>query len=82
MGRRRITRDRVAQAFGNALVRARTDAGMTQEQLANAAGLHRTTIGLFERGLKCPVLDTVIRLSEALRCTPSDLVRSTVALLS
>jgi len=75
MPNRRISRDRVNQAFGRALVRARSKADMTQEQLADAAKLHRTTIGLFERGLRCPSLDTLFHLADAMKLDPADLVR-------
>lgn len=75
MPRRRLSRDRLAQAFGQALVRARLQAEMTQEQLADAAKLHRTTIGLFERGLRCPSLETVFHLADALRIDPDELVK-------
>lgn len=70
MPRRRLTRSRVAQAFGQALVRSRLHAKMTQEQLADAAKLHQTTIALFERGLRCPSLDTVFHLADAMNVDP------------
>lgn len=77
MARKRLTRDRVSQAFATALVRARNEAGMTQEQLADATKMHRTTIGLLERGLRCPSLETVIKLATAIGIHASDLVDST-----
>jgi len=54
---------------------------MTQEELADAAKLHRTTIGLLERGVKCPTLDTVINLARATGDDPAELVAATVARL-
>ena len=74
MARRRPSHKNVAEAFGRALVRTRLEVEMTQEELADAAGLHRTTIGLFERGLKCPALDTIIRLARAMDVPSSELV--------
>lgn len=74
MGQRRLTRDRVSKAFAKVLVRARNDAEMTQEQLADATKMHRTTIGLLERGLRCPSLDTVMRLALAMQIEAADLV--------
>lgn len=75
MARRRLSRERVAEAFGRALLRARLDADMTQEQLADAARLHRTTIGLFERGLRCPSLDTFMQLADAMNADPGELMQ-------
>jgi transcriptional regulator with XRE-family HTH domain len=40
--------------------------GMTQEQLANASGVHRVTIARFECGTVTPKLSTVERLAAAL----------------
>jgi transcriptional regulator with XRE-family HTH domain len=39
----------VARRFGRNLRRARRRAGLSQERLGVAAGLHRTEIGLLER---------------------------------
>lgn len=74
MPRNRLNRDRVSHAFAKALVLARNDAGMTQEQLADATKMHRTTIGLLERGLRCPSLDTVLKLAAAVGIDAGDLV--------
>ncbi|QNN23077.1 helix-turn-helix transcriptional regulator [Planctomycetales bacterium ZRK34] len=74
MPKRRLDRTQIAKAFGVALVQARTAAGMTQEQLADSARLHRTTVGLLERGIKCPTLDTVFHLAHAMGSDPVELV--------
>jgi DNA-binding XRE family transcriptional regulator len=49
-------RRRVGLAFGAALRAARKHKGMTQEQLADAAGFDRTFPTLLERGLRTPTL--------------------------
>jgi len=48
---------------------------MTQEDLAAAAGLHRTTISLLERGIKSPTLQTLFRVCDALSIDASTVVR-------
>lgn len=56
-----------SQAFGALLRRFRTDAGLTQEELAERAGLSVRGISDLERGVnKAPYLATVARLIEAL----------------
>jgi transcriptional regulator with XRE-family HTH domain len=49
--------------------------GLTQEQLAERAGLHTTTIGKLERGQQIPSLALFILLAKALSCSPMDLLR-------
>lgn len=40
--------------------------GLTQRELAADAGLHRSEVGMLERGLRTPRADTVFRLAGAL----------------
>ena len=53
-------------SLGAELRRARTDAGLTQEQLAFAADLDRSYISLLEHDQKSPTVDTLVRLCAAL----------------
>jgi transcriptional regulator with XRE-family HTH domain len=68
----------IAIAFGAALKVARTEARLSQEALAERAGLDRTTPSLYERGLRQPTVAGLIILGQALECDPSVLVRMTV----
>ena len=70
-------RRRVGLAFGATLRAARRRKGMTQEQLADAAGLDRTFPTLLERGLRTPSLGTLLRLAEALGISAEMLVEDT-----
>ena len=72
----------VAQGFGAVLATARTERGLTQEQLAEKSGLHRTYISLIERGARQPTLSVLFDLSAALGVQPSTLVRRTERLAS
>ena len=61
-------------AFGDRLRVARARAGMTQEDLAKAAGLDRKTVNRIERGIHSIRLDNVWAISEALGLKVEDLV--------
>lgn len=60
--------------FGQVLREAREKVGLTQEQLAFEARLHRTYISLLERDLKSPTLDVLLRLGKALKVPAARLV--------
>jgi transcriptional regulator with XRE-family HTH domain len=61
--------------FGAVLQELRRQAGVSQEQLGFASGHHRTYIGLLERGLRAPTLNTIFQLAMALNLSPSEIVR-------
>lgn len=63
----------VAEQFGSNLSRLREQAGITQEELAFRASLHRTEIGLLERGGRIPKIDTLAKLAGALEVEPAEL---------
>jgi DNA-binding XRE family transcriptional regulator len=63
-----------AAVFGPALRRVRTERGLTQEQLAEVSGLHRTEISLLERGERKPLLETIVGLCRGLGVTPAELL--------
>jgi len=48
----------VAARFGKNMAGAREQSGITQEELAFRASLHRTEIGLLERGGRVPFGNT------------------------
>jgi transcriptional regulator with XRE-family HTH domain len=56
--------------FGQNLRRCRKQAGLSQEAVAIRASLHRTEIGLLERGERMPRIDTCIRLAGAVGMEP------------
>lgn len=53
--------------------RARERAGLTQEKLAWAAGLHQTEIGRIEAGRRNPGLDTIIKIARGLGIPAAEL---------
>jgi transcriptional regulator with XRE-family HTH domain len=52
--------------FASNLRHRRKEAGLTQEALADLAGLHRTAVGLLERRKRSPRLETIVALTRAL----------------
>ena len=63
------------------LKRHRQAAGISQEKLAERAGLDRTSVGLLERGQRRPGLDTILGLGDGLGLAPGRLLDETCALL-
>lgn len=63
-----------ARRFGENLVRCRKQAGLSQEQLGYRAGLHRTAVGLIERGSRTPRIDTLVKLMGALEAGADELL--------
>lgn len=61
-------------AFGRVLREARKVTGLSQESFADAVEMDRTTISLLERGKQSPTVETVFRLCDALRLSPSALL--------
>lgn len=62
-------------SFGRVLRQLRKEAGLTQEQLALAAGIERNYVSLIERGINQPALRMIFKLADALGTTPSDILR-------
>jgi transcriptional regulator with XRE-family HTH domain len=56
----------VARRFAANLRRVRRRTGLSQEEVGFRAGLHRTEVGLLERGARVPRLDTLLKLAAAL----------------
>jgi DNA-binding XRE family transcriptional regulator len=54
--------EEVAVHFGRNLVRLRRRVDLSQEQLAIRASLHRTEIGLLERGPRLARVGTVVKM--------------------
>lgn len=61
-----MARNNIAVAFGYAVRRYREQLDLSQEDLADRCGLHRTYIGGVERGEKNPTIRTMFRIASAL----------------
>ena len=54
--------------------RRRLALGLSQEELAEAAGVHRTYVGMLERGEKNVTIYNIERIAIALKLEPSELL--------
>jgi transcriptional regulator with XRE-family HTH domain len=61
--------------FGGNVRSLRVQLGITQEKLAESAGLHPTYISGIERGIRNPTLLSIINLADALDVSISALLR-------
>jgi transcriptional regulator with XRE-family HTH domain len=64
-----------AEKFG-AVVRAlREERGLTQDQLAERAGVSATYVGFIERGDNIPTLTIILQIAMALKVRSAELLR-------
>lgn len=60
-----------ARKLGENVRRRRENEGISQEELADRCGLHRTYVGSVERGERNVSLANIVRLAHALKTSPS-----------
>lgn len=64
----------LSKRFGITVRVRRLKAGISQEKLAELAGLHPTYIGMVERGIRNPTLDVAAKLAKALKVSLPKLI--------
>lgn len=62
------------RALGRAVRELRARRGLSQEALADRAGLHRNYVGAMERGLVNPTFGTLLRLESGLALPLSEVL--------
>lgn len=67
---------RLVSVFAANVRRRRIELGLSQEQLAELAGVHRTYVGMLERGEKNVTIYNIERIASALATPPSNLLQS------
>jgi transcriptional regulator with XRE-family HTH domain len=72
----RERKTKLQMAFGKSLRARRSEMGLSQEKLADLAGLHFTYVSSVERGERNISLENIGRLAKALDCQIRDLVAS------
>jgi transcriptional regulator with XRE-family HTH domain len=65
----------ILESLGSRLRKLRERKNVSQELLAKKCGLHRTAVGLLERGERIPRFDTLMILGRQLRVPVSEMVR-------
>ena len=67
-----MKKEPILLAFGQKVHDFRKERNLSQEQLAEVAGLHRTYIGMIERGEKNITLCNIAKISKALKIDIKD----------
>jgi transcriptional regulator with XRE-family HTH domain len=70
----RLGDDDFAVEMGDRVRRARKSKGFSQDRLASDAGLHRTTIGFIENGLRAMELKTMVLIVRVLDVDPTEML--------
>ncbi len=66
----------VLQKFGQKVRAERVRLGLSQEELASRAGVHRTYIGMIERAEKNITLENIEKIAKALKISIADFFQS------
>lgn len=72
----KISKEKLLLAFGDNVKAIRESKGITQVQLAELSGFHRTYISQIERGLRNPNLLNISILTDALNTNVSSLLEN------
>ncbi len=65
----------ILKKFGTRVTKKRKEHDWSQEELAFNSGMHRTYIGMIERGEKNITLKSMLKISNAFQCTIEDLLK-------
>ncbi len=68
-------RKTILEKFGDQVKSERLKQGLSQEELASRAGVHRTYIGMIERAEKNITLKNLCKIAEALGLSISNLTK-------
>jgi transcriptional regulator with XRE-family HTH domain len=69
-----ITHQHILRNFGERLQKVRKSQGISQEELAALLSMHRTYVGMVERGERNPTIRTLYKIAKALKVKSSDLL--------
>jgi len=74
----RFVEPSISQRFATNLAKQRRAAGLSQEELAFRAAVHRTQVSLLERGDRLPRFETLIKIAGALEVSVDTLTEGIV----
>ena len=69
-----ITHKHILEKFGQKMQGVRKSKRISQEELAGQLAMHRTYIGLIERGERNPTIRTLYKIAKALKVKASELL--------
>jgi transcriptional regulator with XRE-family HTH domain len=69
-----VKRGKFIKDFADRVREIRLQRGLSQEDLAFEAGMHRTAISFIERAERSPTLETIEKLALALDVQPAELM--------
>lgn len=76
-GKSKIMLNKLVDIFAHNVKEERIKRNLSQEKLAELAGLHRTYIGMIERSEKNVTLSSVEKIATALNVSPVELLEYT-----
>ncbi len=72
----------IIKALVSVIREERESRGLNYEDFAATAGLHRTTLGLYDRGERCPSVEAALNMATALNIPLSEIMRKAESLAS
>ncbi len=69
-----ITHKDVLEKFGAKMQKVRKAQNISQEELASKLSMHRTYIGMVERGERNPTIRTLYKIAKALKVSSEELL--------
>lgn len=69
-----ITHRDVLEKFGAKMQKVRKAQNISQEELASMLAMHRTYIGMVERGERNPTIRTLYKIAKALKVSSEELL--------
>jgi transcriptional regulator with XRE-family HTH domain len=69
-----INQDKAQKQLGAVIRNSRSELGYSQEAFASYCGVHRTYMGAVERGERNISLKNIVRIANALKMNPSQLL--------
>lgn len=69
-----ISHKDILEKFGEKVQKVRKSRDISQEELASKLSMHRTYVGMIERGERNPTIRTLYKIAKALKVEAKDLL--------